>query len=179
MFITSPALGSPRARAESGSAMIIVMVILVALLGAGAIAVHLQMSDTRSTGLIRSARAALYCAEAGLQRARPIVGANYATWGDTLDGDPGNDPGWYPITGDLDGDGTADYTVTIRDNDDELSPNPNDPTRDNDLTVFVVSTCTRYPDTPREVLEMITYEGGGSLYRNQAGCGPGNTGNCN
>jgi hypothetical protein len=43
----------------------------------------------------------------------------------------------------------------------------------------VVAKCTRYADTPREVLELITYEGGGNVYRNQSGQGAGNGGNVN
>ena len=53
-------------RNERGSAMVVVMVILVALLGAGAVAMHVQVSDTQSTGLIKAGRDSLYCAEAGL-----------------------------------------------------------------------------------------------------------------
>jgi len=60
-------------RNERGSAMIIVMVILVALLGGGVAALHLQVSNTKATGLIRAGRDALYCAESGLNYARPIT----------------------------------------------------------------------------------------------------------
>lgn len=167
-------------RLQRGSIMVLVMTILAALLAGGAVALYLQLSSTRSAGSIRESRSALYCSEAGLQAAREVVGANYAEWVNILDGDPSTDPTtWYPITGDLDGDGTADYEVRIRDNDDELPPLPNDPTRDNDLRVFVISRCTKYTDTPREVLELVKFEGGGNVYRNQSGQGAGNTGNAN
>ncbi len=159
--------------------MVLVMVILVAMLAGGAVALSLQLGSTKQVGLASDSRGALYCAEAGLSAARPVIGARYADWVDVLDTDPGNDPTWYPFTGDLDGDGTDDYLVTMRDNDDETAPAVNDTTRDNDLKIFVISSCTRYPDTPREVLELIKYEGGGAIYRNQSGCGSGNTGNCN
>jgi hypothetical protein len=159
--------------------MVLVMIILVALLAGGAVMLSLQLGSTKQVALASSARGALFCAESGLAASRSVVGANYADWADVLDSDPSNDPGWYPITGDLDGDGVDDYSVTIQDNDDELPPLDNDPTKDNDLKIFVLSTCTMYPDTPQEILELVTYEGGGAVYRNQSGQGSGNTGNAN
>lgn len=166
-------------RSERGSAMIIVMVILVALLGAGAVAIHLQVSDTKATGLIKAGRDSLYCAEAGLNYARPIVGEFFATWPEVLDGDDANNPDWYPIEADLDDDGELDFRVTLEDNDDERPPAVNDRTKDRDLRVFVVSECLKFPDTPRKVLELVSYRGGGTYYRNQAGQGSSNTGNIN
>ncbi len=166
-------------RGEQGSTMIIVLVIMVALLGASAVALNLQVSNTKSAGLVRSSRTSLYCAEAGLAAARPILAENYAIWPDLLDLDPDNDPTWYPIQGDIDGDGEFDYEVIIRDNDDEPVTLPPDPTRDNDLRVFIQSKCIANPDTPREILELVIYEGGGTIYRDQTGQGSGNTGNAN
>jgi hypothetical protein len=166
---------------ESGAAVAVVMVLVSALLTAGALAVHLAVGDTRATGYAAASRSALYCAEAGLASARALIGASYASWPLLLDDDPANDPSWYPIRADLDApaDGVTDFEVTIRDNDDELAPVANDPRRDNDLRVFVVSRCTRHRETPRQVLELITYEGGGNVYRNQSGQGAGNAGNVN
>ena len=170
-----------RRNGERGSAMVVVMVILVALLSAGSVAIYVQVADTRTTGMIRQSRDALYCAEAGLATARPLVGQNFADWPILLDDDPDNDigAGWYPVEGDLDGDGEIDYSVTIRDNNDEVPPQPNNTTKDNDLRVFIVSKCLKFRDTPREILELILYEGGGTVYRNQAGQGSSNTGNAN
>lgn len=173
-----------RRNGERGSIMVIVMIIMVALLGAGAVAINVQVADTRSTGMIRSARDALYCAEAGLAEARPLVGQHFADWSILLDDDPDNDDGagWYPVRGEFvdDGDDTTwDYEVRIMDNNDEVWPQPNDTTKDNDLRIFIVSKCVKFPDTPREVLELIIYEGGGNVYRNQAGQGSSNTGNAN
>ena len=166
-------------RSQRGAAMMVVIIMLAALLAAGAVAIHVQMSDTRSTELVKTGRDALYCAEAGLSYARPIVGLSFATWSEALDGDPANDPPWYPIRADLDGDGTPDVEVTLRDNDDERPPAANDPSRDNDLQVFMIARCLRFPNTPREVMELVGYQGGGALYRNQAGQGASNTGNIN
>jgi hypothetical protein len=82
------------------------------------------------------------------------------------------------INHDIDGDGVADFTITLKDNDDELPPLANDTTRDNDLKVYVVSTCTKYPDTPKQVIELVQYNGGGNCYQSQQG-GCGGNGNSN
>lgn len=164
---------------ERGSIMLVVALILVALLAGGGIALYVQVSSTRSTSYLASSRSALYCAEAGLAAGRRVIGQNVSEWSAILDGSDTNDPSWYPITGDLDGDGAADYEVTVRDNDDELPPDPNNPQIDSDLAVFVISRCTRYPETPREVFELVMFTTGGGGYRNQAGQGTGNTGNAN
>jgi hypothetical protein len=172
-------LGRDPGRGQRGSLMVMVMIILVALLAGGAVMLSLQLGSTKQAGLASDSRGALFCAEAGLAAARPVIGANYSTWSDAIDSDTSNDPAWYPITGDLDGDAVDDYEVTLEDNDDEFAPTADDPDHDNDLKVFVKSSCTKYPDTPREVLELVSYEGGGSVYRNQSGSGGGNTGNEN
>jgi hypothetical protein len=164
---------------ERGSVMVIVVTVLAALLAGGAVALYLQLSSTRAAGLARQSRAALYCAEAGLAAARTVLGAHYAEWPNLLDGDPDTNPDWYPLTGDLDGDGEVDYVVTVMDNDDELPPAANDPTRDNDMKLFLISRCVKYPQVPREVMELVEFDGINQGYRNQSGQGAGNTGNTN
>jgi hypothetical protein len=167
-------------RGERGSTMVVVMMILLALLAAGAGVIYLQVSSTRATGLIRQSRDALFCAEAGLARTRNKIGASYALWDDMLDTDPSNDPGGYPYTGDIDGDDEDDWEVTIKDNDDENPATlPNDLTKNNDLKIFVVSKCIKYPDTPREIMELVTYTGAGNVYRDQNRQGSGGTDNAN
>jgi hypothetical protein len=164
---------------ERGATLIVVMVLLVALLAGAGVALSVQLGDTRSVGLIRETRDSTYCAEAGLAASRATISASYASWALLLDGDAANDPPWYPIVGDIGDGGDPDYEVTVRDNDDERAPNANDPTRDDDLLLFIVARCTRYPDTPREILELVGYEGAGSVYRDQQGQGASNTGNTN
>jgi hypothetical protein len=166
---------------ERGVAMFVVLMVVSSLMMVGLLAIYLTLSETRSTSYVTDAKASLYCAEGGLAKARALIASNYAAWGQLLDTDAGNDPAWYPITGDLDvpGDGTSDFSVTVRDNDDEPVGTANDPTHDNDMRLYVVSTCLRYPETPREVTELIYYSGGGNSYRNQSGQGAGNTGNSN
>ena len=78
---------------------------------------------------------------------------------------------------DLDGDGVADFFVYLKDNDDELN-SANNRSVDNDLKVFVVSRCTKYPDSVREVEELVQYSAGGTCYQSQqGGCGGNNNAN--
>lgn len=174
-------LRRPRPDPERGSVMLLVSIILIALLSGGAIALYIQISSNKQVGFASTSRASLYCAESGLAEARATIGAVYSLWNDLLDGDPSNDPAWYPLRGDIDDpkDGVNDWEVTVRDNDDEPSSVANDPARDNDLKIFIISRCTKYNDAPREVLELVVYDQGQQQYRNQAGQGSGNTGNAN
>jgi hypothetical protein len=164
---------------ERGSALLLVVIVLAVLLAGAALSVQMQSADTRITGMVRSAHEALYCAEAGLVPARGLIGANFADWPAILDDNPQNDPAWYPIRGDVGDGGDADYEVTVRDNDDEKGDQANDRSVDRDLQIFVVSRCLRNSETPREVTELVSFQGGGNVYRDQAGQGSGNTGNSN
>lgn len=170
-----------RAGRQRGAALMTTMIILTGMLVAAGTSVYLLTAETRSIAYTASARRALFCAEAGLATARSVVAGNYATWSDALDSNPANDPYWYPITGSLDGVAGAppDFEVTLRDNDDELPPLDNNAAQDNDLKVFIVSRCVKYPEYPRAVTELVEYSSGGNVYRNQAGQGAGNTGNAN
>ncbi|MGE0873000.1 MAG: hypothetical protein AB7P03_30895 [Kofleriaceae bacterium] len=154
------------------------MVLIASLLAGGAVLVSLQTSATRSTDLARSGMTALYCAEAGLSAARPVIAENYAQWNASLSASAGGDfsePSWLSSaigSHDLDGDGVADYSVYIRDNDDEQSPLTNNTAVDNDLQVFIISQCTKYPETPKQVAELVLYNGASSCYPWQiGGCG--------
>ena len=155
--------------------MIVVVTILAALLSAGGYALYLQLQDTRAAGFVTRDRQALFCAEGGLSVARDFVSANQPLWDAMLDADASNDPAGYPVTGDLDGDGDGDFSVTIEDNRD----GDGTVASDNDLQVYVVSLCTQFADSPREVRELVEFQTGGGHYRNQAGHGPGNAGNVN
>lgn len=162
---------------ESGMAMVLVITVLAALLAVGAIGLSLQLNSTKSATLVKDSRSALYCAEAGIAAARNILTANRAVWNDLLAWNADNTltkPVWYPITGDIDDDGVMDFTVTIRDDGDDL-----DPLTDFNDTIIVVSVCTKYGDSPSSVMEVISLQGGGHSYRNQSGQGSGNTGNAN
>lgn len=172
---------SRRVDPEAGLAMVVVVTVLAALLAGGAVALVLQLGSTKQAGLIKNQRAAMFCAEAGLVDARSILQANVGAWPALLDTDATNNPSWYPhgvgMTGDIDSplDGEPDYVVVVRDDGD----GDGDPNLDSNGRLFIVSRCIKYPETPSEILAYIDMSGGGHAYRNQAGQGPGNTGNAN
>lgn len=177
---------------ERGSVLIVVTIILAALLAGGGVALYVQLANTRSSGLVRFARASLYCTEGGLAATRQVIMTHYADWNAILDPSL-PDPGWYPMN-DTDGDGAVDtagvmgeagddndgndWIVWLTDNEDELAT-ANDPAVDADQRVFVHARCLMHPEQPREVLELVQHKGGGFIYRAQSGQGSGNTGNTN
>lgn len=154
---------------EAGVAMVVVITILAALLAGGAVALTLQLGSTRQTAVVKSSKTAMYCAEAGLASARFTIQANYQLWNQLLDTDPDNDPSWYPIEGDIDDppDGVNDYIVTVYDDDDDADKNS-----DINSAVFIRSRCVKYPQTPAEILELMSLSGDTHCYSNQKGaCG--------
>lgn len=179
---------------QRGSAMMITMILVAALLGGAAVLAGMQIASTRSSDLTRLGTQSTYCAEAGLALARPVVLANYNQWQAAIAAyaaAPNNptEPLWLqtgigqnPAAGsnlghDLDGDNARDFFVYLKDNDDEMT-GTNDLTHDSDLKVFIVSRCTRYPDVIREVEELVQYTGGGACYQSQlGGCGGNNNSN--
>ena len=107
------------------------------------------------------------CAEAGLAAARPLVIANYKSWNDALAA--GTEPSWLAaLVHDLDGDGVADFTLKLVDNDDEV-PATNNPAVDNDLQVYIVSTCIMNAETPTTVSELVQFTPGTTCYPTQSG----------
>jgi hypothetical protein len=174
---------------QRGSAMLVTLIIIGALIAGGAVLVSLQISSNRSTDLTRSGMSALYCAEAGLSAARPVVALNYTKPGTaTPDGwatalvasgtGTLTEPTWlYTAIGshDLDQppDGVDDFEVYLKDNGDESS-GADDPTLDNDLQIFIVAKCKKYADTPKQVEELVQFTGGGSCMPDQAGGQDGN-----
>jgi len=153
---------------ERGSAMLVTMIVSAALMAGAAALVSVQLHATRNAGLTRSSISAVHCAEAGLAAAHAAVAANHAQWNAALG--QSTEPGWLAaVDHDLDGDGVADFAIKLRDNDDET---PADPAHDNDLSVFVVSTCTKYLDTPAQISELVRFNGAGNCYQAQlGGCG--------
>lgn len=171
-----------RRPSERGSALMITMIIIAILLAGGALIVGLQVKSTRSTDLSTNSKAALHCAEAGLAAARPVVAANYAQWNTSLCTSAlCAEPAWLAaIDHDLDNpvDGSGDFIVNLKDDDDELPPLVNDPTRDNNLKVFIVVTCTKYPGMRKQISELLEYNAGGNCYQSQlGGCGGNNNSN--
>ena len=167
---------------QRGSAMLITMIVVSSLLAGAAALVGIETSSLKGTSIQRGGIESLYCAEAGLALARNVVAANYTQWAATLATSPSTaEPAWLSAgigSHDLDGDGVADFTVYIKDDDDELPPLANDLTRDNNLRVFVVARCLSHSETPRELQQLIEVTGGGSCYKTQFG-GCRNDGNTN
>jgi Tfp pilus assembly protein PilV len=170
---------------QRGSAMLTAMILMSALLAGAAALVHVQMTSTRSAEMTRSGISAQYCAEAGLVAARQTIAANPGQWAAALAASaaaapaPPAEPAFLAsIVHDIDGDGVSDFIVYMRDNNDELPPNADDQAHDNDLRVYLVSRCTKYPDTPREVVELVEQGAAGHAYRAQEG-GWNNNGNDN
>jgi hypothetical protein len=162
---------------ERGAAFVLTMILTSALIAGGALALYLQLADVRASKTVTDKRAAMYCAEGGLAGARSYIVNNSGAWSAMLDGDPLNDPDGYPVEGDLDGDGIADWHVEIKDNDDE-HPIDN-PLDDSDGTIFMIATCPKYPDSSREIMQLVRMQSGSFVYRNQRGQGAGNTNNAN
>lgn len=168
---------------EQGTAILITMIIIVALLGGGAVLVGMQLHSTKSAGVSRTGMTALYCAEAGLNWARPLVAnaTNYPNWNAALAA--GTEPAWlahvHPgaMSHDLDGDGASDFTIVLKDNNDETTGG-DVPGVDNDLQIWIVSTCTMFSDNQKQVSELVRFNMGGTCYQSQlGGCGGNNNAN--
>ena len=152
---------------QRGSAMLVTMIIVGALLAGAAVLSSIQVSSNRSTELTRNGLGSLYCAEHGLTAARQYVISGYGLWAAALtancaDGDCTTlvEPTFLSSTAfshDVDGGALSnDFRVYIRDNDDEGTGAQVYGT-DADDTIFVVSRCTKFPDTPKQVEELIKY----------------------
>jgi hypothetical protein len=131
--------------------------------------VSLQVTSTRSADLTRVKSLALHCAKSGLVTGHSQVAANFAGWNAALAA--GTEPDWLSsLDHDLDDDGNNDFVITLKDNNDETGTD--DPDTDNDLTVWLISTCTKYSDAPTQVSEMVRYNGANNCYDAQlGGCG--------
>lgn len=155
--------------------MMMTLIVTAALLAGSAVLVSLQVGSNRGAELTRSGLTALYCAEAGISAARSAVAANYAGWAQYLG--TNTEPSWLStIDHDVDDDGADDFAITLRDNHDEGTAN--DPTKDNDLQVFVASTCIKFPETAKQLVELVRVSSGGNCYNAQLG-GCGANGNAN
>ncbi len=178
-------IGTPRRSPQRGSAMLVTMIVTSSLIAGAAVLVSMQLASTRASGLVSSGLSATYCAEAGLDAARPVVTANYPSWAGSLlacgaGPYPCAEPSWLSSgigSHALDGGSGADFAVYLKDNDDEIAT-PNDPTIDNDRSLFIVSRCLKYSDTVKEVEELVRFTGGGTCYQSQqGGCNGDNNAN--
>lgn len=166
--------------------MMVTMILIAALLAGAAVLVSIQMTSNKSTELNRAGTQSLYCAEAGLSASRTAVATNSGNWNTALaTATAANSyrvtPTWLSSTAfshDIDGVAGDDFTVAIMDDDDETSGS-NDKTVDINQRVYIVSTCTKYPDNQQTVMELVEYVGGATCYAAQeGGCnGRGNVNN--
>jgi hypothetical protein len=166
---------------ERGSAMLVTLVLIAALIGGAAVIVSMQLASTKSADVTKTGMSSLYCAEAGLAAAHSTVAANKANWGAALAASASGDytePSWlasaFPHY--LGSGGGSDFTLYLKDNDDETGSN--DPAVDTDGKIFIISRCIKFADNPKQVGELIEASGGNNCYESQEG-GCGGNGNAN
>jgi hypothetical protein len=161
---------------QQGSALLVVMILITAMLAGAATLTQLQLSSTRNVDLSVQSAKAMHCAEAGLVLGRAALASGWLSVNTALASGAADPALFASVNRDLDGDGTNDFSLRVRDNDDELAAN--DPARDNDLSVFLLSSCTKYDDAPAVVSELVRFSGGVSCYEQQlGGCGGNNNAN--
>jgi hypothetical protein len=139
---------SGRVRAERGAVLLLVIA-LVAILAAVSAALIKYAGQDRIISAQRSQEArSLTCAEAGLQFGRRRFGCAYQTsnnWNDFLIYNDAVTPkgNRTVVTGNMDGTSPGnDFEVSVQDDDDETPEGlPNDPARDNNLTLLMRSRC--------------------------------------
>lgn len=164
---------------ERGSAMLVTLILIAALLAGVAVLVSLQLTTSKSTELTRVGLQSLHCAESGLAASHGDVALNrsvvltHLTANSYSAATPAQ---WQVIPSfittahrDVDGDGVTDVDIWIIDNEDV-----NDYTQDSDSRVWLISRCTKYPDAPKEVRELIQFAGGATQYDWQEGRAFGN-----
>jgi hypothetical protein len=168
--------------AERGSAMLITMILISAILAGAAVLVSLQLSTNKGTEITSTGMRALHCAEAGLALSRSLVASSHTTGGWTNNIGTGIEPSWLTsgVAHDIDGDSTSDFYVTLEDDDDEYPTNggSNAPLADVNNRIFIVSFTPKYADFPREVRELMSVANVTSCFNGQkGGCNNNNNGN--
>jgi hypothetical protein len=160
---------------ERGSAMLITVILISAILSGAAVLVSLQLGANRSTDLTRTGISALYCAEAGLTATRALIGQNADQWNTYLG--QGIEPAFLSgISRSLDPNNPSsiDFAIFLEDNFDEIDGS-DDPFDDKDSRIYVVARCLKYPDNPREIRELVGYQQQSYCYGSQqGGCGGNN-----
>ena len=149
---------------QRGSAMLVSMILMAALLAGATVLVSLQLGSNRSTELTRTGISALYCAEAGLTATRATIAANKDLWTASLG--TSTEPSWLSsISHDVDGDSVGpDFRITL-----DNTPDPND------SRIIITSTCLKYPDTPKTIKELVgTLEQSNCYGSQQGGCAGNN-----
>ena len=169
---------------QRGSAMLVTMVLISAILAGAAVLISLQMGANRNTEVTRTGITALYCAEAGLAATRATVAANSDVWAGNI-GTQVEPTFLAAVDHDIDNDGTADFYVTLEDDDDDIPAGSasNNTTYDWNNKIFIVSRCgtvvsgafvSKYADFPREVRELVSLTTSFNCYNAQRGGCAGN-----
>ncbi len=152
-----------RHHSARGSALIFALCLVLVLALAGIALVKIAGGDRTAAAKVGVEDRGLSCAEAGLQYARRLFGASYETshgWNDYLADGAGYRYDWTPgrdahpnlatagavaasTLGDFDGDGTPDFWISIRDDDDErpLGIATDDWKHDNNEAILIRSEC--------------------------------------
>ena len=154
---------------ERGSAMLVTLILIAALLAGGAVLLAVQRNATRSDDVARGGMSGLYCAEAGLNAMRANIQPHFSHWQVGLP-HRSNQPGseWLTaISHDIDGEPGDDIAVTIQDN---LEPDE-DEANDSDLQILVKVRCIKNLETQTEVAELLKFTPGSQPYGMQAGGG--------
>ena len=156
---TTPRPLSSSTRAQRGSALLLAMALVLAITIIGAAILKLAGADRIMAGRLGLEDRSRACAEAGIQYGRRLFGSSYETsngWNAYLSGSTAGyayAPGAAPnlaeresaapaVFGDADGDGTMDFWVSIRDDDDETPLGQSDDRqRDNNEVVILRSEC--------------------------------------
>lgn len=154
-----------RWRHQRGSALLTAAVLTAVLLVVVAGLIYYATQSRLRAITISRGVARISCADSGLQLAKAYYGRNYSLWNTTFLPTPSvynaldkaRDPAQRvalltsnpELFADLDGDGSPDVYIYVRDNYDELQPVPNNPIRDNDLNVIVGAMCISTTLTPR------------------------------
>lgn len=141
-----PSSPSRTAGGARGAALLLAIILMAILAIVGTAILQSAGRDRIAAARLGAQGTALSCAESGLQFARRYYGCSYKTsnnWNDFLSGArPAT------ATGNLDGSTPGeDFEISIRDDDEPAevdasgAARPNDPNRDNNMTVVVEARC--------------------------------------
>ena len=134
-------------RDEAGSALPFVLLIGAALLSVAAWSLSVGIGSRSAATHQMHSKSAFFCAQRGLERARPIIVASQPEWNKVLSGTA---VAWHPITGFCPGAGGYSYRVTIRDNADDA-----DQASDSDRRIIADAEAVRGTEVAARLSALI------------------------